>query len=225
MSSIIRSILMPSLLLCFSALVQAIELDSLEKRFSYTLGVSVGQQLKEQGVTVDSAAFSAAVQDVISGRDLQLTADQMIQAMQESKAARDMETQKQGQAALEAGKNFLAENKGKPGVVELPSGVQYIELQAGDGESPTADSEVTVHYRGSFLNGEEFDSSYSRGKPTSFKLNGVIAGFRESITHMKPGAKWKVFIPSELAYGTAGAGGTIGPNETLVFDIELISVQ
>ncbi len=214
-----------ALFLGFSAVAQAVELDSLEQRFSYTLGVQVGQQLKAQGVAVDSAAFAAAIEDVTGGRDLQLDATQMIQAMQESKASRDKEKQEKGQLALTAGKEFLAQNKTKEGVVELPSGLQYIELQAGQGESPKVDSEVTVNYRGSFINGEEFDSSYSRGEPTSFKLDGVIAGFRESITLMKPGAKWKVFMPSELAYGVNGAGSAIGPNETLIFDIELISFQ
>lgn len=214
-----------SCLLAVTSRVSAIELDTPDKRFSYTLGVQVGQQLKSQGVTVDTESFAAAVNDVIWGKELQLTTEQMIQAMQENKAARDREKQERGEAALEAGRKFLAENKGKPGVAELPSGLQYIELQAGEGESPKADSEVTVHYRGTLISGEEFDSSYGRGKPTSFKLDGVIAGFRESLTRMKPGAKWKVFMPSELAYGPSGAGSSIGPNETLIFEIELISVN
>lgn len=104
----------------------------------------------------------------------------------------------------------------------LPSGLQYIVLKAGKGESPKASDKVTIHYRGTLINGKEFDSSYGRGEPSSFALGGVIPGFREAITHMKPGAKWKVFIPSGLGYGSSGAGSTIGPNETLIFEIELL---
>ena len=107
----------------------------------------------------------------------------------------------------------------------LPSGLQYLELNAGEGESPGAEAEVTVHYRGTLIDGREFDSSYKRGEPASFGLGGVIPGFRESLMLMKPGAKWQVFVPSELGYGAKGAGTNIGPNQALIFEIELISIK
>lgn len=127
-----------------------------------------------------------------------------------------------GQAAGEA---FLAENKGKEGVITLPSGLQYRVVQEGAGKTPGANDTVTTHYRGSFIGGKEFDSSYSRNEPTSFPVGGVIRGWTEALMLMKEGAKWELFIPPDLAYGAQGAGHVIGPNETLVFDIELISVN
>jgi len=205
--------------------VRALELDTDQKRFSYVLGFQFGQQMKAEGIKVDGSAFAAAIDDVLQGRSLQMSMDEMRTALQAGREALAREKQTRADAALKAGKDFRAKNKSQKGVVVLPSGLQYIEQRAGEGASPGPDSTVTVHYRGTLIDGKVFDSSYSRGKPASFKLNGVIPGFRESITLMQPGAKWMVFIPSELGYGEKGTGGSIGPNETLIFDIELISVE
>lgn len=214
-----------ALIFTLPLLAQAVDLDTPDKRFSYTLGFQFGQQLKDEGVKIDADAFAAAINDVIEDRELQLSMDQMRAAMKDGRDRLLAEKSGKAEAALVAGNKFLEQNKSKKGVKVLDSGLQYIELKAGKGESPAPESEVTVNYRGTLVDGTEFDSSYKRGEPSSFKLNGVIPGFRESITRMQPGAKWKVFLPPELGYGTQGAGGLIGPNETLIFEIELLSFK
>ncbi len=201
------------------------EIDTPEKKFSYVLGIQFGQQLKNEGIMVDAAAFAAGIDDVLRGNSPKMSMQEMQAALQAGKNKLIMEKQAEAQAAMEVGKAFLEKNKKQKGVVVLPSGLQYIELKAGKGNSPGAESKVTVHYRGALIDGTVFDSSYKRGEPTSFSLDGVIPGFREAISMMKPGAKWKVFIPSDLGYGPNGAGGAIGPNETLIFEIELLSVE
>lgn len=201
------------------------ELDTQEKKFSYVLGIQFGQQLKNEGIMVDAQAFAAGVDDVLQGNPPKMSMQEMQAALQAGRNELIMKKQAKAQAAMEKGQAFLEENKKQDGVVVLPSGLQYIELKAGEGDSPAPESEVTVNYRGTLIDGTEFDSSYKRGEPTSFTLDGVIPGFREAISMMKPGAKWKVFIPSDLGYGPNGAGGAIGPNETLIFEIELLSVE
>ena len=201
------------------------EIDTPDKKFSYVLGIQFGQQLKNEGIMVDAAAFAAGIDDVLRGNAPKMSMQEMQAALQAGKNKLIMEKQAEAQAAMEVGKAFLEKNKKQKGVVVLPSGLQYIELKAGKGNSPGAESKVTVHYRGALIDGTVFDSSYKRGEPTSFSLDGVIPGFREAISMMKPGAKWKVFIPSDLGYGPNGAGGAIGPNETLIFEIELLSVE
>lgn len=190
---------------------------------SYSVGVLVAQNLKQQGLDkVNSDDLAAAIKDVIEGNDLKVdvqTANVNVQSyMQEAKM--------RAQAAnTELGKKFLEENKMKEGVQVTASGLQYMVLQEGDGKMPKASDEVTVHYEGTLINGEVFDSSYKRGQPTSFPLNGVIKGWTEGLQLMKEGSKFRFFIPSELAYGTRGAGGQIGPNSTLIFDVELLSIK
>ena len=205
--------------------VQAADLTTNEQKFSYVLGFQFGQQMKSEGIEIDVAAFAAAIDDVFKGQPLQLSIEEMRTALQAGQQMLLEKKQAEAQAAQAAGIAFMEQNKTKNGVVVLPSGLQYIELKAGEGEAPTADAEVTVHYRGTLINGEEFDSSYKRGEPTSFSLSGVIPGFRESLLLMKPGAKWQVFVPSELGYGAQGAGSSIGPHQTLIFEIELLSVN
>ena len=201
------------------------EIDTPEKKFSYVLGIQFGQQLKNEGIMVDADAFATGIDDVLRGNSPKMSMQEMQAALQAGKNKLIMEKQAEAQAAMEVGKVFLEKNKKQKGVVVLPSGLQYIELKAGKGNSPGVESKVTVHYRGALIDGTVFDSSYKRGEPTSFSLDGVIPGFREAISMMKPGAKWKVFIPSDLGYGPNGAGGAIGPNETLIFEIELLSVE
>ena len=131
----------------------------------------------------------------------------------------------QGEKNKKEGEIFLETNKKKEGVQTLPSGLQYKVLKAGAGKKPTATDTVTVHYRGTLIDGKEFDSSYRRGKPATFPVNGVIPGWTEALQLMEEGAKWELFIPSNLAYGERSAGGDIGPNATLIFEVELISIE
>ena len=203
----------------------AAQLESLDQRLSYTLGVQYAKQTQAQGIQLDGGAFGEAINDAYQGKALQMTPEQMQQAMTEAREALVKVKQEQAAKTLEEGRKFLEENKKKEGVVTLPSGLQYTVTEAGSGESPTKNSQVTVHYTGTLLNGKVFDSSHKRGQPASFPVTGVIPGFSEALQLMKPGAKWKVFIPSELGYGPRGAGSAIGPNETLIFDLELISFE
>lgn len=225
MSVSIKPIITAAVLATAALSAQAADLESLEQRFSYALGYQFAQQLKQQGVTVDGTAFGAALDDVRAGKATQLTPEQMSEAFRQTKEAMTKSKEQEALAAKQAGEKFLADNGKQEGVVVLPSGLQYQVLQAGDGEKPMAGATVTVHYRGTLVNGQEFDSSYARGEPTSFSLNGVIPGFREGISQMSRGAKWKLFIPSAMGYGETGAPGAIGPNETLIFEVELISFE
>jgi len=201
---------------------QAFALSSDKEKLSYTIGIQLGQTLKSQGLDLDSKSLNSAITDVLNNKKLQMTPPEM-QAQLEKERARQLDIKKtEGAAQTAKGQAFLAKNKTKPNVVSQENGLQYIIEKAGKGDSPKPGSTVTVHYRGSLIDGSEFDSSYSRGKPTSFGVDNVIPGFKEALLKMKPGAKWKVFIPSDLGYGERGAGPKIGPNEVLIFDIELI---
>lgn len=197
-----------------------------DSRFSYAVGVRVAQSLKAKGVTtLDTNAFSQAVADVIKERKLKLSDAEMDQAFQTMDKKRAGERAAAGARAKTAGEKFLAENKGKAGVTTLATGLQYRVIREGNGVKPTASDMVEVHYRGRRIDGTEFDSSYSRGEPASFPVEGVIQGWQQVLQLMPVGSKWEVVIPSDLAYGEAGAGAAIGPNETLVFDIELLKVE
>ncbi len=200
-------------------------LDSPESQYAYTIGQRIGQLLKGQ-VTgeLDADAFAAGVKDYLNGSPPRLSKAQMKKALQEARARAAALREKKAAEALEKGKRFREQNAKKAGVKTLADGLQYEVLKEGDGESPKASDRVQVHYRGTLIDGKEFDSSYKRGKPAEFSLKGVVPGFREAITRMKPGAKWRVVMPPELAYGKRGAGADIGPNETLVFEIELLKV-
>jgi len=190
---------------------------------SYGLGVLVAQNLKAQGFDkLDVASLSAGLNDVITGKPTKMTAEQagaMVNSyMEESK-------KKSSGPIMEEGKKFLAENAKKPGVVTLPSGLQYTIIKAGTGPKPTATDKVTTHYVGTLLNGEEFDSSVKRGQPATFPVNGVIKGWTEALQLMPVGSKWKLFIPYDLAYGERGAGAQIKPFATLIFEVELLSIE
>lgn len=225
MSLTMKSIL-PAVALSLSVVtVQAADLDTLQQRFSYALGHQFAQQLKQQGVTVEGVAFGAAIDDVLQGNQVRLTPQEMSEAFRQTKEEMARAQQEKAEAAGKAGEAFLEQNSSQEGVVVLPSGLQYQVLREGEGERPAPGAKVTVHYRGTLISGEEFDSSYSRGEPTSFSLDGVIPGFREGISLMSPGAKYKLFIPASLGYGETGAPGAIGPNETLIFEVELISID
>ncbi len=203
----------------------AAELKTTEQRISYLVGMNYGQQMKADNLPLDEAAFMQAIRDAFSGTPSRLTQEEAqatIAAFQEQRQAAAQQAAAENKKAGEA---FLTANRNKPGVKETDSGLQYKVIKAGTGKQPTSTDTVSVHYRGTLIDGTEFDSSYRRGQPASFPVNGVIPGWQEALPMMKEGAKWELYIPSDIAYGERGAGGTIGPNSTLVFEVELLEVK
>jgi len=198
-------------------------------KVSYSMGMDIGRMLKMQGVDVDLELATRGFKDAYTGNQALLTDEEMQEVLTNFKKefiAKQQELAKQqGEKNKKEGEIFLEANKKKEGVQTLPSGLQYKVLKAGAGKKPTATDTVTVHYRGTLIDGKEFDSSYPRGKPVTFPVNGVIPGWTEALPLMEEGAKWELFIPSNLAYGERGAGRDIGPNATLIFEVELISIE
>lgn len=203
----------------------AAELATDQQKMSYFLGFQVGQQFKQDGIDLDAKAFLQAIEDAKSGAVPKLTPEEMQATVQRFQKAKMAETQQAAAENQKIGEDYLAANKGKPGVKTTASGLQYKVITAGEGKQPTATSTVSVHYRGTLIDGTEFDSSYKRGQPAEFPVNGVIPGWTEALQLMKEGAKWELYIPSGLAYGPRGAGGSIGPNATLKFEVELLEVK
>jgi len=208
-----------------AAVADEIKLETDQQKVSYVLGFQAGAQMKQQGMNVDFETLTKAIKDGLDGVTPRLTGEQAAAVMQKFQAEQRAQQAKAGEENAKAGVAFLAENKNKPGVIVLENGLQYKVIKEGTGNMPKATDSVSVHYRGTLISGKEFDSSYSRGEPTSFPVNRVIPGWTQILQLMKEGAKWQVFIPSELAYGPRGAGGDIGPDSTLIFDIELIKVN
>lgn len=204
----------------------AAELKTHEQKYSYAIGFRLAQSLQAEGLKVDATAFSAAMTDALSGKEPAMSVEDMQAALQ---AERDRQLEafnKIAEANKAAGDKYRADNAKKDGVKSLPSGMQYRVLNAGSGKQASAESTVTVHYRGTLVNGKEFDSSYKRDNPAKFGLSGVIKGWQEIVPMMKVGDKWEVVLPPEFGYGESGApGGVIGPNETLIFEIELLEVS
>lgn len=199
---------------------------SQKERLSYAVGVQMGSSLKQQGITdLDAKAVGQAIADVLTGSKLKVSEKDMQAAVQAFQ--KEMTAKRQAAAGKKkaAGDKFRADNKKRDGVKTLTNGIQYEVLKAGDGAKPKKTDTVTVHYHGSLTNGTVFDSSVKRGTPATFPLTGVIKGWQEVLPLMPTGAKWKVVIPPELAYGERGSGSTIGPNETLIFEIELIEIK
>jgi FKBP-type peptidyl-prolyl cis-trans isomerase FklB len=192
---------------------------------SYTIGYRMAQSIKRDDLDVDPAVVALAVSDVLGGAKPRLTDEQMHAALVAFRDKRIAERKALAEQNKKAGDEYRAANKAKEGVVELPSGVQYKIIEEGSGPQPTSEDTVVANYRGTFINGKEFDSSYTRGEPATFPVSGVIEGWQEVLPLMKQGAKWQVVIPPEHAYGESGAGDAIGPNETLLFDIELVEVK
>jgi FKBP-type peptidyl-prolyl cis-trans isomerase FklB len=212
------------------ALAQGEDKDLLKDpkaKVSYGIGVNLGKQWKQQDIEVDPELILRGMKDVLSGKETLMTETEVrevINAFQQEHRTKMMEKRRQlGEKNKADGEKFLAENKGKSGVITLPSGLQYKVLAEGSGESPKTTDTVTVNYRGTLIDGTEFDSSYKRGQPASFGVTGVIKGWTEALQLMKPGAKWELYIPSDLAYGERGYGQQIGPNAPLIFEIELVS--
>jgi len=204
-----------------------VKLDQPKQRISYTIGLNIGRDFVSQDVEVDTAALMAGVRDGLGGQKPRLSDDEMlaeVKAFREAMMAKQETKQKELAAKNQAeGAEFLAKNAKEPGVVVRESGLQYKVLKEGSGPLPKADSIVSVHYRGTLLDGSEFDSSYERNEPLTLPVGGVIPGWTEALTLMKEGSKWQLFIPAALAYGEAGAPPAIGPNATLIFDVELLS--
>jgi len=213
-----------TLIMFSQAAIADTELKTDKQKFSYTVGVQIGNNLKNGG-DVDIDALTQAIRDVYAGQQYRLSTEEMQAVMQRY---RDKEIEKRMEAAQTNNnkqKEFLAQNKQKEGVVETDSGLQYKVIKAGDGKKPKSGDEVEVHYRGTLIDGTEFDSSYKRGESISLGLANVIKGWQEALVLMPVGSKWQIYVPSELAYGERGAGTTIGPNETLIFDIELLAIK
>ena len=211
-----------------SPFASALELKTDEQKVSYSVGLMVGEQLKTIE-NVDFEAFQTAVKTVYAGKEPQLTVEQVREVMtafqEKQKAEHAKKAAELSQANMAKGEKYLAENGKKSGVKTTETGLQYEELTAGTGANPTAADTVKVHYRGTLIDGTEFDSSYSRNEPVSFPLNGVIPGWTEGLQLIKEGGKGRLVIPSDLAYGPGGMGNAIGPNETLIFEVELLKVN
>jgi FKBP-type peptidyl-prolyl cis-trans isomerase FklB len=208
---------------------EKLELKTQQDKASYAIGLSMGGSLKKNGIEVNTDILFRGIKDSLAGSKPLLTEQEIkdtMTALQQDVQAKQREKAKVlGDKNKKEGEAFLAANKKKDGVITLKSGLQYKIIKAGSGKTPKATDTVTVNYRGTLVDGTEFDSSYKRGQPATFPVSGVIPGWTEALQLMKEGAKWQLFIPSDLAYGEQGAGGVIGPNAVLIFEVELISIN
>jgi FKBP-type peptidyl-prolyl cis-trans isomerase FklB len=198
-------------------------------KFSYALGMNLGTSLHRQSVEADPNIVLRGLRDGLAGGKTLLTEDQARLALTEVQNAmrekQQVQMQQAGETNKKEGEAFLAANKTKTGVITLPSGLQYKILTEGTGPKPMASDSVVCNYRGTLINGTEFDSSYKRGQPATFPVGGVIKGWTEALSLMPVGSKWQLFVPSNLAYGEKAPGAEIGPNATLIFEVELLSIQ
>jgi FKBP-type peptidyl-prolyl cis-trans isomerase FklB len=208
---------------------QVLTLKTQKDKISYAIGMNIGQSMKKDSLDLDPAIVSRGLNDALTGAKPLMTEDEAKTVMTEFRSEmmkkQQATAQQAGDTNKQAGQQFLAANKTKDGVVTLPSGLQYKILKAGTGPKPTASDTVVTNYRGTLIDGTEFDSSYKRGEPATFPVGQVIKGWTEALQLMPVGSKWQLFIPSDLAYGERSPGGEIGPNSTLIFDIELLSIQ
>jgi FKBP-type peptidyl-prolyl cis-trans isomerase len=198
-------------------------------KFSYALGMKMGANLHRQAVPVDPNILARGLKDSLAGSKTLLTDEEaqaaIVEVQNDLRKKQQEKMQVEGAANKKEGESFLAANKGKEGVVALPSGLQYKILKEGTGPKPTATDSVVCNYRGTLINGTEFDSSYKRGQPATFPVTGVIKGWTEALQLMPVGSKWQLFIPSDLAYGERGPAPEIGSNATLIFEVELLSIE
>ena len=217
-----KKIILSLILILGITITNAQNFNTEMEKVSYSLGVNVAKSVKNQGLTsIDSDAIAQAFTDVFEGNDLKISEQESNVILQDffGKLAKKAQS-----ANVEAGQKFLSENAKRNGVITTNTGLQYEVLVEGTGDSPKETDKVTVHYHGTLIDGTVFDSSVDRGKPATFPVNGVIPGWVEALQLMNQGSKYKLFIPSDLAYGERGAGGSIGPNATLIFEVELISI-
>jgi len=217
-------------LLAFAVAVPAFAQDTTTEKgkLSYAIGYEIGRDFQERKMEVDLNTVLRAIQDGYSKKASVVPEDQMKESLGKMREKMMAEAKTKFEAVAKENKEksdkFMAENKAKKGIVVLPSGVQYRVIEEGTGRRPTATSEVTVHYRGSLTNGFEFDSSFARNQPATFKVDSVLKGWQEVLPLMKIGDHWQIFLPPDLAYGLRGQG-PIGPNEALVFDIKLVDIK
>jgi len=230
-----KSILTPIIaaLLIFSSTLlfaqQKIQLISEKDKISYSIGLNIGQNFKQQSIEINLNPLFKGIEDALLNRKPLMSNAEIKATMDAFKKQMMAKIKKKKEGAatqnVKTGKSFLEKNKMKKGVVTLPSGLQYRIVKEGSGIKPLLTDTVVTHYRGKLLDGVEFDSSYKRGKPATFPVNGVIKGWTEALQLMTVGSKWELFIPADLAYGKNGAGNVIGPNATLIFDIELVEIK
>ncbi|MBD3609108.1 MAG: FKBP-type peptidyl-prolyl cis-trans isomerase [Gammaproteobacteria bacterium] len=199
--------------------------SSTRDKISYTIGFQIAQDLKRNKFDLNAKQLTQAIIDTLNNQPPQLTPQEMQEAMMTLRTQQQQAMAKVGEENKKAGDEFLAKNRSASGVKETATGLQYKVIKAGTGKKPTASDTVVVHYRGTLVNGTEFDSSYGRGQPATFPVNGVIKGWQEALQLMSKGAKYMVYIPSNLAYGQRGAGPQIGPNSTLIFEVELVDIK
>ena len=221
----LKTLLILPVLLASASLLNASELKTDKDKLSYIFGVQVGQGLRAEGIELEMDAFTAGIQDMLAGNESQIgqaTAEKLVSAYQEKKQLEiaEISAKKQNESAT-----FLANNAKNDGFVVTATGLQYKILEEGKGKSPTSEDKVIAHYTGKLLDGTVFDSSHDRGEPATFPVSGVIKGWQEALPMMKVGGKWQIVVPANLAYGDRGVGNVIGPNETLIFDIELVSIS
>ena len=207
---------------------QEVVLETTDARLSYGIGLRMGQRMAADGMTVDVPAYAAGLEDALAGGEAMLTDDEINAEMTAFQERRQAEAEAErvalAQTNLEAGRAYMEEMSGREEVQTTESGLQYVVMEPGEGDSPVAEDSVEVHYEGRLIDGTVFDSSFERGQTVTFGLTQVIAGWTEGLQLMKPGSKFKFIIPPELGYGEGGAGQMIGPNATLLFDVELIAV-
>lgn len=224
--------LLPTLaitLLCSASVYAATTMNTESEKLSYAMGYKTGQAMKAQSVTINTQDFTKGLNDGYTAQKPAISEDEMQTAltmMQKQMVAKMQQKFTDISAKnLMEGQQFMDKNAKETGVVTLPSGLQYKVIEAGKGDAPTANDTVTVNYEGKLINGTVFDSSYKRGQPATFKVGQVIKGWQEALQLMKPGATWMLYIPANLAYGPQGSMGAIGPNETLIFKVDLMSVK
>lgn len=214
------------LLLSLAIFNQKSKAQTLEEsinKVSYAIGLDIAKSLTESGLNnLNVQQISAALTDYFEGKPTQISVSETKKVINDFFG---LKKKLEYEAVIQKGKEFLEENKNKEGVVELPSGLQYQIMTEGSGAKPSLTSKVTTHYHGTLINGVVFDSSVQRNQPATFPVNGVIKGWTEALQLMSVGSKWKLFIPYDLAYGERGAGGSIGPYETLIFEVELLSID
>ncbi|TAL25880.1 MAG: FKBP-type peptidyl-prolyl cis-trans isomerase [Nitrospirae bacterium] len=208
---------------------EKLELKTQKDKVSYSIGLDIGNNMKKQSIDINPEAFAKGLNDALSGGTPLMTEKEIRDIMmtfQQEMVAKQLERSKGlGEKNKKEGEAFLAGNKKKERVATLPSGLQYKVIKEGSGKTPKATDTVTVNYRGTLIDGTEFDSSYKRGEAANFQVGSVIVGWTEALQLMKEGAKWELFIPAALAYGERGAGNAIGPNAVLIFEVELISIM
>lgn len=221
-----------SVFMVFAGEVQAEEkpiLKSKEDKLSYSIGLDVGANMKARDINVEMEPFTRGVMDGISGKKPLLTEDEtkavLAQFQKKMKEKAESQVKEVAEKNKKEGEAFLSNNKKEKGVITLESGLQYMVMTEGKGKTPKASDTVKTHYKGTLVDGTVFDSSYERGEPVSFPVGGVIRGWTEALQLMKEGSKWKLFVPSDLAYGERGAGQKIGPHAALIFEVELLSIE